>query len=116
MKKILVILVVVLLLSACSGNILQSSKKYNVSEDEEYIIAWAEDLTFEKALYQCKENICLYCGYIDEDLDPDVKWLTVQTGVFKVEIVDRFEIRDTGRHCVSIKISKAKNEHLIKRE
>ena len=115
MKKLIVVLIVILL-SACSSNVLQSSREYNVSENEQYIFAWAEDVTFAKALHKCKENICLYYGYIDFIENTQERWLSVETSIFKVEIVDYFEIRDTRRRYVSIKISKSKNKHLIKRE
>ena len=114
MKRFILLFTVMLVLLACSSNIAYSSK-YNVSENEEYIFAWAEDVTFAKALHKCKENICLYYGYVDK-MNSQEKWMRVETSVFNVEIVDRFQIRDTERRCVSIKISKSKNKHLIKRE
>ena len=116
MKKILMILVVVLLLSACSGNKLISNKKPKVVEMEDYFFTWARADSHDEALFQCKKQVveAYYPEVLNGDLTQD--WMAIMTSVFSEEIVDSFIIEDTGKYYVSIKIFKAKNKHLIKRE
>lgn len=117
MKKMFFVYgLLVILLSACTSNVLYSNKEYNVLENKNYIFSWAEANTYEKALFQCKKQVvkCYHPEILNGD--PDQDWMAVMTSISSEEVVDNFIIRDSGRHCVSIKISKSKNKHLIKRE
>jgi hypothetical protein len=116
MKKIIVVLIATFALLACSTSSIYCNKEYHIFELDGYILTWAEADSYEKALFQCKGQIVRL--YYPEVLngDPDQDWMAVMTSIFSEEVIDEFIVKDTGKHYVSIRISKDINDHLIKRE
>jgi hypothetical protein len=122
MKAIFLILGLIILLSACTSNVAYSNdvlyfnKEYNIIENKNFIFTWAEADSYEEALFQCKKQVVKCCYSEVLNGDPDQDWMAIMTSISNEKVIDSFIIRDTGRHCVSIKVFKNKNKHLIKRE